>query len=72
MVGLEDPPRPEVPAAVQRCQEAGIKVIMGLFGTAPIPGVVWAFMVPFALVMLALEELRKAVVRVRSLEGGRP
>ncbi|MDX1252260.1 MAG: cation-transporting P-type ATPase [Gammaproteobacteria bacterium] len=28
LVGLEDPPRPEVPAAIQKCQEAGIKVIM--------------------------------------------
>jgi calcium-translocating P-type ATPase len=28
LVGLEDPPRPEVPAALQRCREAGIKVIM--------------------------------------------
>jgi len=28
LVGLEDPPRPEVPEALRRCQEAGIKVIM--------------------------------------------
>lgn len=28
LVGLEDPPRPEVPQAVQRCRGAGIKVIM--------------------------------------------
>ncbi len=28
LVGLEDPPRPEVPAALQKCREAGIKVIM--------------------------------------------
>jgi calcium-translocating P-type ATPase len=28
LVGLEDPPRPEVPGAIQRCKEAGIKVIM--------------------------------------------
>jgi len=28
LVGLEDPPRPEVPAAVQKCRDAGIKVIM--------------------------------------------
>lgn len=27
-VGLEDPPRPEVPAAVAACREAGIKIIM--------------------------------------------
>jgi len=27
-VGLEDPPRPEVPEAIGRCREAGIKVIM--------------------------------------------
>ena len=28
LVGLEDPPRPEVPAAIQKCQQAGIKIIM--------------------------------------------
>lgn len=28
LVGLEDPPRPEVPDAVRRCREAGVKVIM--------------------------------------------
>lgn len=28
LAGLEDPPRPEVPAAIARCREAGIKVIM--------------------------------------------
>lgn len=28
LVGLEDPPRPEVPAALLKCREAGIKVIM--------------------------------------------
>jgi magnesium-transporting ATPase (P-type) len=27
-VGFEDPPRPEVPAAVRRCREAGIKIVM--------------------------------------------
>jgi calcium-translocating P-type ATPase len=28
LVGFEDPPRAEVPAAVRRCREAGIKIIM--------------------------------------------
>lgn len=28
LVGFEDPPRAEVPAAVRRCREAGIKVVM--------------------------------------------
>ena len=28
IVGLEDPPRPEVPAAIARCRSAGIKVVM--------------------------------------------
>ncbi|MBI5099250.1 MAG: cation-transporting P-type ATPase [Nitrospirae bacterium] len=28
LMGLEDPPRPEVPEAIKKCKEAGIKVIM--------------------------------------------
>ena len=28
LIGLEDPPRPEVPAAIRACGEAGIRVIM--------------------------------------------
>lgn len=28
LVGLDDPPRPETPAAIARCREAGIRVIM--------------------------------------------
>ncbi len=28
LIGLEDPPRPEVPEAIIRCHEAGIKVVM--------------------------------------------
>ena len=28
LIGLEDPPRPEVPEAIKKCQDAGIKVIM--------------------------------------------
>ena len=28
LAGFEDPPRPEVPAAVRRCRDAGIKIIM--------------------------------------------
>jgi magnesium-transporting ATPase (P-type) len=28
LVGFEDPPRPEVPAAVRRCRDAGIRIVM--------------------------------------------
>ena len=28
LIGLEDPPRPEVPEAIARCEEAGIRIIM--------------------------------------------
>ena len=28
LIGLEDPPRPEVPEAIRKCNEAGIRVIM--------------------------------------------
>lgn len=28
LVGLEDPPRAEVPAALERCRQAGINVVM--------------------------------------------
>lgn len=34
-----------------------------IFGTAPIPVVVWLFALPFAIGMLLLEEARKWVVR---------
>lgn len=39
-----------------------------LFGTAPIGVVSWVVVLPFALAMLAAEELRKRIVRRR--EGG--
>ena len=37
-----------------------------LFGTAPIPPIVWLFIIPFALAMIALEELRKWLVRTHA------
>jgi magnesium-transporting ATPase (P-type) len=36
-----------------------------LFGTAPLSISTWLFMLPFALVMATLEEMRKAIVRAR-------
>ncbi len=36
-----------------------------LLGTGPVPGSVWLFVVPFALGMVLLEELRKWFVRRR-------
>ncbi|HVC10275.1 MAG TPA: cation transporting ATPase C-terminal domain-containing protein, partial [Burkholderiales bacterium] len=39
-----------------------------LFGTAPLGGDVWLFLVPFALALLGLEELRKWFAR-RMLAG---
>jgi hypothetical protein len=37
-----------------------------LFGTAPLDTAVWWFIVPFALGMLLLEELRKLWLRSRA------
>jgi hypothetical protein len=37
-----------------------------VFGTAPIGWEVWLFVVPFAVAMLVLEELRKYRVRARA------
>jgi sodium/potassium-transporting ATPase subunit alpha len=34
-----------------------------IFGTAPLPPAVWLFLMPFGVLLLAAEELRKAVVR---------
>lgn len=34
-----------------------------VLGTAPLPLAVWLFMIPFALLMLLAEELRKLIVR---------
>jgi hypothetical protein len=36
-----------------------------VFGTAPLQGEVWLFMVPFAVAMVVLEELRKRRARAR-------
>ena len=39
-----------------------------LLQTAPVPGKLWAFLIPFAAAMLFLEELRKWLVRRRLLD----
>ncbi len=36
-----------------------------IFGTAPIPAATWLFILPFAIAMLVLEEVRKWFVRTR-------
>jgi sodium/potassium-transporting ATPase subunit alpha len=41
-----------------------------LIGTAPVPPTLWLFLVPFAAAMLALEELRKWIVRRRLQRKG--
>ncbi len=28
LIGLQDPPRPEVPEAISKCHDAGIRIIM--------------------------------------------
>jgi magnesium-transporting ATPase (P-type) len=43
-----------------------------LLGTGPVAGEVWAFVVPFALGMFALEELRKWLARRRLLDPPSP
>jgi calcium-translocating P-type ATPase len=66
------------PLSANRLMTAGIAAEVGLillidytgwgqavFGTAPIAGETWAFVAPFAALMLVLEEGRKAVVRWR-------
>lgn len=36
-----------------------------IFGTAPIAGQVWLFLIPFAVGLFILEELRKWLIRKR-------
>jgi len=40
-----------------------------LFGTSPIGLAAWIVVLPFALAMLALEELRRGIVRWRDVGG---
>ena len=40
-----------------------------IFGTAPLQAKVWLFVIPFALGMLLLEELRKSLVRRLSVNA---
>jgi len=60
--GLEDPPIPEVPEAIQLFivyHPFGNKI----FGTAPLSFDVWLILIPFSIGLLAAEEMRKAYVR---------
>jgi sodium/potassium-transporting ATPase subunit alpha len=41
-----------------------------VFGTAPISGRVWLFVMPFAVGLLVIEELRKWLVRRRAARRG--
>jgi magnesium-transporting ATPase (P-type) len=41
-----------------------------IFGTAPLAPAVWVFLIPFALALLVLEELRKLIARNRHNKRG--
>ena len=41
-----------------------------IFGTAPLAKAVWVFLIPFAVAMLGLEELRKWIARNRHKKRG--
>jgi calcium-translocating P-type ATPase len=62
LAGLEDPPRPEVPGAIQKCKAAGIKVIM-ITGDHPRTALAIAreigLVVSSAPVVITGEELRR-------------
>jgi len=41
-----------------------------IYGTAPISAETWLFILPFAIAMLGLEELRKWLIRLRIKPSG--
>jgi P-type E1-E2 ATPase len=62
LAGFEDPPRPEVPAAIQQCRAAGIRIIM-VTGDHPDTALAIA---------REIEESRKTIVRRRERAAGFP
>jgi magnesium-transporting ATPase (P-type) len=49
-----------------------VPVLNVFFGTAPVGREAWMMMLPFAAALIALEELRKAIVRRRARRSGAP
>jgi magnesium-transporting ATPase (P-type) len=52
------------------CAISYLPVLQRLFHTAPLSALDWAVLVGFGVLLLAADEIRKAVVRTRTRHGG--